>query len=193
MSSMSLTSDLRETLKITSNKHVESVNSCSTTLWLRRRPTYVLMVTAALLMYANAIKSPAIAEHVFQRDLFICIGSVAVLFWACNSMIMYLNCVRESWLLANETSEYPKTRTVDDSSFGITRETWRITVYRTAWLRSFMKFRLATLNWSSPTCASVVIANNRYGRVFLSQRNFIRVDRKTKKAVESASYSSFQR
>lgn len=70
MSSISRIFEVCEPFGITSNKHSKSVRSCSCTPRLRRRPSSLVRVIAALLMSANAITLRVIAEQVMRRDLY---------------------------------------------------------------------------------------------------------------------------
>lgn len=138
MSSISRFSDVRYPFEMTSNRRLESVRSCSGMWRLSKWLISSLSVTAASLIFANAITSPAIAERVMRRDLYDLNTNSTLLLSPSTSRTMYPSSVERSQLLAKDASEKPTTRSDFSSSFGVAMGTRWVTAYRTARLRHFM-------------------------------------------------------
>lgn len=193
MSNIRLSPKVPERLEITSNKLFESVESYSRTLRPRKWLIFVVVMSAALLMSANARTFRTVAKYVVLWELCNMNRSGALLLCASKSMVISPNCVDKSWWLAMKASEYAKTATVEESSHVITTEPGYVTVHCTARLEGFMQFGLFGLNCLSATCSSVAISNKMSRQISASQPNFIYIDRKGIEAASSGRSSSFRR
>lgn len=168
-------------MKISQKEFYESMNSFSGSLQPEMRPTSVLLVTAALPLFAEAIVSPAIADPLIWWELYDTWRIGSVLSCASSSFFMFPRRMEKSMLLVMEVSEYPRTRTIDSPDFLITREARSVTWYRTVQLKCLMQDRSLALNWSWATFTSPNIWQNRFWRAASSQTSLIWTDQKDEK------------
>lgn len=141
--------DLRKPLDMTSKRQLESVNSFGATRRRNRRPTSLLNETAASLISANAITSPAIAERVIQRDLYDLKMIETLLPCSSTSNMMFPSWVDKLRLLAKDESEKATIRTVGASSFGMASGTGWLIAYLTERLGCLRHSQLDVLKWAS--------------------------------------------
>ena len=104
-----LFSDVREPFYITSNKILESVNSCTGMSLFIKNPTSSDIVPATSNMSLNAMTSPARGDRVTRRDLYELNKIRMTLSVLSPRKHMYPNCEERSSLFAKDESEKPLT------------------------------------------------------------------------------------